>query len=166
MLVFVWAIYLAVVISICILVLLQKGEDVVGSSQASKFMAPRAMSNFLSKTTYVLYFLFVALSILIGILLVKKKEHMIQKVDSQQEIVQQDINNELVEEDGLSDADQSESAEEIQNSGKDAPQQDQEDSDGSDAEFIDQSTDEMNSDQNDSNAVTYSDLSSGEEAVA
>ncbi|QEK38256.1 preprotein translocase subunit SecG [Candidatus Cytomitobacter indipagum] len=68
----VWSIYLVVVLSLSILVFLQKGEDAVSMSQ-SKFMTPRAMSTFLTKLTYFLYGMFVFLCLVIGIMIKKQK---------------------------------------------------------------------------------------------
>lgn len=72
MLSFVWSIYLIVVISLSVLIFLQKGEDAVGMNQ-SKFMTPRAMSTLLTKLTYFLYGAFILLSLLIGIMIKKQK---------------------------------------------------------------------------------------------
>ncbi len=72
MLTFIWVSYLVVVLIMSGLVFLQKGEDSVSFSQ-SKFMTPRAMSNFLTKSTYIVIFIFITLCLLIGILLKKEK---------------------------------------------------------------------------------------------
>ncbi len=73
MLTFIWTFYLFVVFIMSCLIFLQKGENSVSMSQ-SKFMTPRAMSNFLTKSTYVLIFLFMTLCLIIGIILKDQKK--------------------------------------------------------------------------------------------
>ena len=83
----IWSFYLFVVVVLSSIIFLQKGEDAVSVNQPSKFMTPRAMSNFLSKSTYFLYFLFIGLSMVIGIVIKKEKESL-KRVLSKQETEQ------------------------------------------------------------------------------
>ncbi|QEK38790.1 preprotein translocase subunit SecG [Candidatus Cytomitobacter primus] len=91
MLSFIWSIYLVVVLSLSILIFLQKGEDSVSMSQ-SQFMTPRAMSTFLTKSTYTLYVIFISLCLIIGIM-IKKEKIALNKEFSSESISENSANN-------------------------------------------------------------------------